>query len=273
MAEIRMDCSSPYAMTNLVALRDRFQVAFGNDPDSDRHGIVTPSAGLMNPNHYLAVAIRYLLGHRPQWPAGAAVGKTLVSGAIINRVVADLGRRLWEVPVGFKWFSPGLFNGSCCFGGEESARGQLPPPRRHGLDHRQGRPAVGPLGGQDHRRTGLDPGKHYRRIAEQFGDPLYTRIDAPASPQQKARLKQLAARSRGRRACRRADPGQLDPGRRQRRADRRAEDRGPKRLVCGAAVRHGNVYKLYAESFKDQAHLDLIVGQARQLVAEACRGE
>jgi phosphoglucomutase len=119
--KIRMDCSSPWAMAGLVALKGRFDIAFGNDPDADRHGIVTPSAGLLNPNHYLAVAIRYLLGHRPQWPAGAAVGKTLVSSSLIDRVVASLGRPLWEVPVGFKWFTPGLFEGSCCFGGEESA--------------------------------------------------------------------------------------------------------------------------------------------------------
>src|SRR5947209_20235740 len=116
-----MDCSSPYAMAGLVGLKDGFRVAFGNDPDADRHGIVTPSAGLMNPNHYLAVAIRYLLDHRPGWPARAAVGKTLVSSSLIDRVVASLGRRLWEVPVGFKWFAPGLFDGSVCFGGEESA--------------------------------------------------------------------------------------------------------------------------------------------------------
>ena len=119
--KIRMDCSSPYAMANLVGLKDRFQVAFGNDPDSDRHGIVTPSAGLMNPNHYLAVAIRYLLAHRPLWSQRAAIGKTVVSSSMIDRVVASLGRRLYEVPVGFKWFVAGLFDGSCCFGGEESA--------------------------------------------------------------------------------------------------------------------------------------------------------
>ena len=119
--KIRMDCSSPYAMARLVGLKDHYRVAFANDPDSDRHGIVTPSAGLMNPNHFLAVAIRYLLTNRPRWPAEAAVGKTLVSSSMIDRVVQDLGRRLCEVPVGFKWFAPGLFDGSCCFGGEESA--------------------------------------------------------------------------------------------------------------------------------------------------------
>ena len=128
--KIRMDCSSPYAMARLVGLKDRYRVAFANDPDSDRHGIVTPSAGLLNPNHYLAVAIRYLLSHRPLWPTGAAIGKTLVSSSLIDRVVQDLDRRLWEVPVGFKWFAPGLVDGSCCFGGEESRRGKLPAARR-----------------------------------------------------------------------------------------------------------------------------------------------
>ena len=119
--QIRMDCSSPHAMASLVGLKDRYRVAWGNDPDADRHGIVTPSVGLLNPNHYLAVAIRYLLTHRPNWPKKAAVGKTVVSSGLIDRVVASLGRQLCEVPVGFKWFAPGLFDGSCCFGGEESA--------------------------------------------------------------------------------------------------------------------------------------------------------
>jgi phosphoglucomutase len=147
--KIRMDCSSPYAMARLVGLKDRYRVAFANDPDSDRHGIVTPSAGLMNPNHYLAVAISYLLTHRPRWPAHAAVGKTLVSSSIIDRVVNKLGRRLSEVPVGFKWFVPGLFDGSCCFGGEESAGASF---LRHdgGVDDRQGRPDHGSAGGRDH---------------------------------------------------------------------------------------------------------------------------
>jgi phosphoglucomutase len=142
--KIRMDPSSPYAMARLVGLKDRYRLAFANDPDSDRHGIVTRSAGLMNPNHYLAVAISYLLQHRPGWPAHAAVGKTLVSSSMIDRVVEKLGRRLSEVPVGFKWFVPGLFDGSCCFGGEESAG-------RRRVDDRQGRPDHGPAGGRNHR--------------------------------------------------------------------------------------------------------------------------
>ena len=147
--KIRMDCSSPWAMANLVRLAGQYQVAFGNDPDADRHGIVTPS-GLMNPNHYLAVAIRYLLTHRPQWPSRAAVGKTVVSSGLIDRVVKDLGRTLSEVPVGFKWFSAGLLDGSYCFGGEESA-GELPAVRRLCVDDRQGRADPRPARRRDHR--------------------------------------------------------------------------------------------------------------------------
>ncbi len=149
--KIRMDCSSPYAMASLVSLKDKFRIAFANDPDSDRHGIVTPSAGLMNPNHYLAVAIGYLLTHRPLWSPKVAVGKTLVSSSMIDRVVNKLGRQLCEVPVGFKWFAPGLFDGSFCFGGEESRRSQFSPPRWNRLDHRQRRPNHGFAGRRNHR--------------------------------------------------------------------------------------------------------------------------
>ena len=185
--KIRMDCSSPYAMARLVGLKDQYQVAFANDPDADRHGIVTPSAGLMNPNHYLAVAIRYLLTHRPRWPARAAVGKTLVCSSMIDRVVAKLGRRLAEVPVGFKWFAPGLFDGSCCFGGEESAGASF---LRHDgtvwTTDKDG-PIMDLLAAEITARTGKDPGEHYRELTAEFGAPYYTRIDAPATPEQKAR--------------------------------------------------------------------------------------
>ena len=160
---IRMDCSSPYAMARLVGLKDRYRVAFANDPDADRHGIVTPSAGLMNPNHYLSVAILYLLSHRPDWPVEAAVGKTLVSSSMIDRVVQKLGRRLAEVPVGFKWFAPGLFDGSCCFGGEESAGASFL--RRDGrvwTTDKDG-PIMNLLAAEITARTGRDPGEHYRR--------------------------------------------------------------------------------------------------------------
>ncbi len=161
---IRMDCSSPYAMARLVGLKDRYRLAFANDPDADRHGIVTPSAGLMNPNHYLAVAIRYLLTHRPQWPVAAAIGKTLVSSAMIDRVVTSLGRKLCEVPVGFKWFTPGLLDGSFCFGGEESAGASFL--RRDGTvwtTDKDG-PIMNLLAAEITARTGKDPGEHYREL-------------------------------------------------------------------------------------------------------------
>src|SRR5215813_5215325 len=191
--KIRMDCSSPYAMARLVGLKDRYSVAFANDPDSDRHGIVTPSAGLMNPNHYLAVAIGYLLTHRPHWPAHAAIGKTLVSSSMIDRVVSKLGRRLAEVPVGFKWFVPGLFDGSCCFGGEESAGASF---LRHDgsvwTTDKDG-PIMNLLAAEIAARTGKDPGEHYDELLAEFGAFHYTRVDAAATPEQKARLQQLSA--------------------------------------------------------------------------------
>ena len=218
--KIRMDCSSPYAMARLVGLKDQYRVAFANDPDSDRHGIVMPSAGLMNPNHYLAVAIRYLLTHRPHWPAQAAVGKTLVSSSMIDRVVQNLGRCLCEVPVGFKWFVPGLFDGSVCFGGEESAGASFLAARWHGLDDRQGRPDHGPAGGRDHGTDRQGPGRTLSGADAEFGSPYYTRIDAPATPEQKAELAELVARCRqGHQAGRRADHGQADsrPGQQRRR--------------------------------------------------------
>src|SRR5829696_6902650 len=191
--KIRMDCSSPYAMASLVKLKDQFQVAFGNDPDADRHGIVTPSAGLMNPNHYLSVAIEYLLTHRPQWPQTSAVGKTLVSSSMIDRVVARLGRTLAEVPVGFKWFADGLYRGAYCFGGEESAGASFL--RRDGSVWTTDKDGLilGLLAAEITARTGSDPGRHYMRLAEEFGAPHYTRIDAPATPQQKTAFKNLTA--------------------------------------------------------------------------------
>src|SRR5438445_2025795 len=185
---IRMDCSSPYAMARLVGLKDRYQVAFANDADADRHGIVTPGAGLMNPNHYLSVAILYLLSHRPDWPARAAIGKTLVSSSMIDRVVQKMARQLLEMPVGFKWFAPGLFDGSCCFGGEESAGASFV--RRDGTvwtTDKDG-PIMDLLAAEITARTGKDPGEHYQELTEAFGTPYYTRIDAPATPAEKARL-------------------------------------------------------------------------------------
>jgi phosphoglucomutase len=190
--KIRMDCSSPYAMARLVGLKDHFQLAFGNDTDADRHGIVSPSAGLLNPNHYLAVAIRYLLTHRPQWRPDLIVGKTLVSSSMIDRVVAKLGRRLSEVPVGFKWFVPGLVDGSFCFGGEESAGASFL--RHDGTAWATDKDGLimALLAAEITARTGKDPGVHYRELTEEFGTPYYTRIDAPATPEQKAKLQKLS---------------------------------------------------------------------------------
>jgi phosphoglucomutase len=180
--QIRMDCSSPYAMAGLVALKERYQVAFANDADADRHGIVTPSAGLLNPNHYLAVAIRYLLTHRPGWPAGAKIGKTLVSSSMIDRVVADLGRELSEVPVGFKWFVSGLYEGSYCFGGEESAGASFLRQDGSVWTTDKDGPIMDLLAAEITARTGREPGEHYRELEERFGAPCYTRIDARATP-------------------------------------------------------------------------------------------
>src|SRR5437016_8371575 len=179
-------------MAGLVKLKDRFDVAFGNDPDSDRHGIVTRLAGLLNPNHYLAVAIRYLLTHRPQWATSAVVGKTLVSSCMIDRVVQDLGRHLSEVPVGFKWFAAGLLDGSCCFGGEESAGASFL--RRDGTVWTTDKDGLilGLLAAEITAVTGKDPGQHYQELVQQFGQSHYTRIDAPATPEQKGKLASLS---------------------------------------------------------------------------------
>src|ERR1700723_2598280 len=189
--QIRMDSSSPYAMARLVGLKDQYQVAFGNDTDADRHGIVTPVAGLMNPNHYLAVAIRYLLTHRPQWRDSVAVGKTLVSSSMIDRVVKKLGCKLSEVPVGFKWFVPGLVDGSYCFGGEESAGASFLRLDGTAWTTDKDGPIMDLLAAEITARTGKNPGEHYRELTAEFGIPYYTRIDAPATPEQKAKLEKL----------------------------------------------------------------------------------
>ncbi len=267
---IRMDCSSPYAMARLVGLKDQYRVAFANDPDSDRHGIVTPSAGLMNPNHYLAVAIEYLLTHRPQWPARVAVGKTLVSSSMIDRVVGKLGRRLDEVPVGFKWFVPGLFDGSCCFGGEESAGASFL--RRDGTvwaTDKDG-PIMDLLAAEITARTGKDPGEHYRQLTAEFGATYYTRIDAPATPEQKAKLRELSADAV------QASTLVGDPiTAKLTRAPGNNAPVGSLKVVSGsgwfAARPSGteDIYKIYAESFKDNAHLDAIVSEAQEIVSNA----
>jgi phosphoglucomutase len=265
--KIRMDCSSPYAMARLVGLKDRYRVAFANDPDSDRHGIVTPSAGLMNPNHYLAVAIRYLLTHRPRWPARAAVGKTLVSSSLIDRVVQKLGRRLCEVPVGFKWFAPGLFDGSVCFGGEESAGASF---LRHDgtvwTTDKDG-PIMDLLAAEITARTGKEPGEHYRELTTEFGTPCYTRLDAPATPEQKARLLKLSPDAVKEVTL----GGEPITAKLTRAPGNNAPVGGLKVVASGgwfAARPSGteDVYKIYAESFKDQGHLDDIVSEARRIV-------
>jgi phosphoglucomutase len=268
--QIRMDCSSPYAMARLVGLKDRYRLAFANDADSDRHGIVTPSAGLMNPNHYLAVAIQYLLTHRPQWPAYAAVGKTLVSSSIIDRVVNKLGRRLSEVPVGFKWFVPGLFDGTCCFGGEESAGASFL--RRDGTvwtTDKDG-PIMDLLAAEVTARTGKDPSEHYDALTAEFGTAHYMRIDALATEEEKAKLESLSPEA--------VDAPELagEPIlAKLTRAPGNGAPIGGLKVVAKsgwfAARPSGTeaVYKIYAESFKDEAHLAAIVDQAREIVNKA----
>ena len=272
--KIRMDCSSPYAMAGLVELKDRFNIAFGNDPDSDRHGIVAPSTGLLNPNHYLAVAIRYLLTNRPQWPASAVVGKTLVSSCLIDRVVASLGRKLWEVPVGFKWFTPGLFDGSCCFGGEESAGASFL--RRDGTVWSTDKDGLilGLLSAEITARTGKDPGLHYQELTAEFGTPYYTRIDAPATPEQKNLLKKLSPES----VTATELAGEPITTKLTRAPGNDASIGGLKVVSASgwfAARPSGteNIYKLYAESLKSADHLATIVEQAQEIVSRSLQGK
>jgi phosphoglucomutase len=268
--KIRMDCSSPYAMASLIVLKDRFDIAFGNDSDSDRHGIVTPSVGLMNPNHYLAVAIWYLYQHRPGWRLDAAIGKTLVSSSMIDRVAAHLGRRLAEVPVGFKWFVDGLLDGSFGFGGEESAGASFL--RQDGTVWTTDKDGIllDLLAAEITAVTGSDPGVHYRKLAEQFGDPVYERLDVIASPAQKAILDRLS-------------PGVVA-----------AQELAGEKIVAkltstpfndapigGLKVIAENgwfaarpsgtedIYKIYAESFRGEEHLERIFAEAQMIVAAA----
>jgi len=267
---IRMDCSSPYAMAGLIELRDRFDVAFGNDTDADRHGIVTPGAGLMNPNHYLAVAISHLFGGGRDWPEGAAVGKTLVSSSMIDRVTASVRRRLLEVPVGFKWFVSGLLDGSLGFGGEESAGGSFL--RRDGTVWTTDKDGIVLclLAAEICARTGEDPGRLYEGLAERFGRPAYRRIDAAATLKEKAALAGLspndvrASELAGERitAVLTAAPGNGAPI-------------GGVKVVTEngwfAARPSGteDVYKIYAESFLGEEHLGRIIEEARAMVSAA----
>jgi phosphoglucomutase len=267
--KIRMDCSSPYAMAGLIALKDRFDVAFACDTDHDRHGVVTRSAGLLNPNHYLSVAIWYLFHHRQGWPADAAVGKTLVSSSMIDRVAASLPRKMVEVPVGFKWMVDGLVSGAFAFGGEESAGASFL--RRDGTVWTTDKDGIimGLLAAEILARMGRDPGEVYRELTEKFGAPVYERIDAPATPEQKAILLQLS-------------PAQL-----------KASEFAGEKIVATLTTAPGNgapigglkvvtangwfaarpsgtedVYKLYAESFLGDAHLRRIQKEARELIAQ-----
>jgi len=255
--KIRMDCSSPYAMARLVGLRSQYRVAFANDPDADRHGVVTPGAGLLNPNHFLAVAIRYLLTHRPQWPFQAAVGKTLVSSSMIDRVVAKLGRQLAEVPVGFKWFVPGLFNASYCFGGEESAGASFLRLDGSVWTTDKDGPIMDLLAAEITARTGKDPGEHFQGLTAEFGTPYYTRIDAPATVEQKARLEKLAPEAVEAATL----AGEPITAKLTRAPGNHAPIGGLKVVAASgwfAARPSGteNIYKIYAESFTGQAHLD-----------------
>ena len=268
--KIRMDCSSPYAMASLVARRESYDIATGNDADADRHGIVTPDAGLLNPNHFLTVAIDYLYTHRPDWPATTGVGKTLVSSSIIDRVVAALGRTLFEVPVGFKWFVPGLLDGSIGFGGEESAgasflrrRGGVWTTDKDGI-------VLDLLASEIRAVTGLSPSQRYAELTAQFGDPAYARVDAPATKAEKAKLARLS-------------PDDV-------KADSLAGEKITARLVTAPGNGAGigglkvvtanawfaarpsgteDVYKIYAESFLGAEHLATVQAEAREVVAAA----
>jgi phosphoglucomutase len=270
--KIRMDCSSPFAMAKLLELRSSYQVAFGNDPDSDRHGIVTPGAGLLNPNHYLAVAIHYLLTHR-KWKGNVKIGKTLVSSLLIDRVAADLRRELCEVPVGFKWFVPGLSDGSFCFGGEESAGasflrfdGSVWTTDKDGI-------ILNLLAAEITAVTGEDPGQHYAALSARLGTPHYTRIDAPATPAEKAKLKKLSPS-----AVEASElAGEPITGKLTAAPGNGASIGGLKVTTENgwfAARPSGteNVYKIYAESFQDEGHLNRLVEEARMMVSKALQG-
>ncbi len=272
--KIRMDCSSPFAMAGLVKLKDQFDIAFGNDPDADRHGIVTRSVGLMNPNHYLAVAIRYLLARRPKWSTASAVGKTAVSSSMIDRVVADLGRKLLEVPVGFKFFAPGLFDGSICFGGEESAGASFLRMDGSAWSTDKDGLILGLLAAEITARTGKDPGQHYQELTAKFGAPCYTRIDAPASPEQKAAFKKLTPEA----VTATELAGDKITAKLTKAPGNNASIGGLKVVTANgwfAARPSGteNIYKIYAESFKDQSHLNRIVDEAQQIVTRSLGGK
>lgn len=268
--KIRMDCSSPYAMAGLLNLKDRFQISFANDTDADRHGIVTRSIGLMNPNHYLAVAIYYLLTHRPGWPKEALVGKTLVSSSLIDRVVASLGRKLSEVPVGFKWFVDGFFEGSYCFGGEESAGASFL--RRDGgvwTTDKDGL-IMDLLSAEMMACMGKDPGEIYKELVEKLGTPWYTRIDTPISHEEKVAMVSLSPDM----ITAKEIAGEPITDKLTNAPGNGASIGGLKILSKNGwfAIRPSgteNIYKIYAESFKSENHLQDIVNDAREIVKNA----
>jgi phosphoglucomutase len=271
--KIRMDCSSPYAMAGLIEWKDRFDVAFACDTDHDRHGVVTGSAGLLNPNHYLSAAISYLFANRPGWSAQAGVGKTMVSSSMIDRVTAELGRKLVEVPVGFKWFVDGLLSGALGFGGEESAGASFL--RRDGTVWTTDKDGIimGLLAAEMTARTGKDPGEIYRALTGRFGAPVYQRIDAPATPEQKAKLLALSPEQ--------VPPGDLagDP---IESIATKAPSNGAPLGGLKASTRRGwfaarpsgteNVYKIYAESFEGEEHLRRIQEEAQRLIGKVLGG-
>jgi phosphoglucomutase len=272
--QIRMDPSSPYAMARMVELRDRFDVAFASDTDADRHGIVSRSAGLLPPNHYLTVAIGYLFANRPAWPASVAVGKTVVSSSTIDRVATRLGRRLVEVPVGFKWFVEGLVGGSIGFCGEESSGATFL--RRDGTVWTTDKDGLVPnlLAAEITARTGKDPGEHYRALTAEIGAPCYTRVDAAATAEQKARLEKLSPDA----VTAPTLAGEPIVAKLTRAPANGAEIGGLKVVTASgwfAARPSGteNIYKIYAESFRDERHLAAIVREAEKIVNEALRGQ
>jgi phosphoglucomutase len=265
--KIRMDPSSPYAMAGLLALKDQYRLAFANDPDADRHGIVTPTAGLMNPNHFLAVAINYLLQHRPGWSSAAAIGKTLVSSSMIDRVVEHFYRTLYEVPVGFKWFVPGLYEGSCCFGGEESAGASFL--RRDGTVWTTDKDGLimDLLAAEITARTSKDPGEHYSDLAHKFGNFCYVRVDSPATPALKAKLGELSPDA----VTAATLVGEQITSKLTRAPGNDAPFGGLKVVARNgwfAARPSGteNIYKLYAESFRDETHLNAILSAAQEII-------
>jgi phosphoglucomutase len=268
--KIRMDCSSPNAMASLIRLKDDFDIAVSNDPDNDRHGIVTKSVGLMNPNHYLAVAINYLYSHRNEWSSSLAIGKTLVSSSMIDRVASSLGRTLNEVPVGFKWFVDGLYNGNIAFGGEESAGASFL--RKNGKVWSTDKDGIllCLLAAEITAVTGKDPGEHYQDLTEQFGAPVYERLDAPANREQKAILKNLTP-----------DMIKADSMAGEAIVAKLTEAPGNGASIGGLKVVTENgwfaarpsgtedIYKIYAESFKGEDHLKLIQKEAQEIVSAA----